>query len=1039
MAVLIPFIFPNNSNLAADRALREAIFQATSIDNLSEDAPIPNCVSLPLLSIPGFIPAANFNVLSLNVCSLPGHYDDLHALLSSLELHLFDVILLQEVWSVHSSYPIPGYHPLIYSTRDQDGVPNPNIGGGVGAYISDRLQYELLPDLATFLPGVYESQWIKILAGGDNSVILGNIYRPNTPPRANLTKALSLHSDILRQISLDKKLRSLKLILTSDFNVDLLNFETNGLTKKYLDVHFEMGLLPLITQSAHITRTSSKVIDHIFSSAPSSHQLSGVLQASISDHLPCFYSVPNLQLTHESSQPPRRLINESSTKAYIKLLKSTTFSIIPHDPKLSFDSFFEKLTAAADLAFPLIQMKPSKFKARHKPWMSSGLLVSSATKHKLLSKKLKFPTHENISKFIAYSKLLAKLKKQAKRTYFLCGFKDAKHNIKATWKLINDITGRTAAASKFPPCFNVNGVEVTNSKNISDGFNNFFANVGSNLSNSLDKSDLPKDNFYKYMGSPSNELFNLSPISDMQLLNIVKNLKNKTSYGADAVSNNLLKKVIFIICQPLRKLINISLETGYVPPQMTLSKVIPIFKSGDKSQFTNYRPISIISSIGKLIEKVVYNQLEGFLDANSTLSSHQYGFRPHHNTDHPLMHLSSKIYHNIHKKKLSLSILIDLKKCFDTISHHILKSKFFHLGIRGISLLWLSNYLIRQQYTSVNGVDSDILSVIFGIPQGTVLGPLLFLIFINDLPQATELLTLLFADDTTFLVEGGEPQELFARANLELAKASEWFRSNNLTLNTKKTKYMLFSPTPHIHVPELLLDGSPIDRVSSASPEKCVRFLGVWLDDKLSFVHHISRLKSNLNLGLHRLRSSKFNSTLRVRLQVYYSLFESHLRFGITFYSAAPPPLLESISMLQKAAIRLVANAHYLAHTDPIFERLKVTKFYHLIDQERARLVHKYRHGKLPPSFDQNFLTPIQSSEIKRLQDPLCYSVLSPTDVFNSRSPHLLMIKSWNSLPHDIKSEGEPSDFKDLLDRRDKLSLPPECFVKNCHVCKFSQ
>ena len=123
-------MFPNNPNLAAGRALRKAIFQATSIDNLSEEAPIPNCVSLPLLSIPGFIPAANFNVISLNVCSLPGHYDDLHALLSTQELHLFDVILLQEVWSVHSSYPITVYHPIITSTRDQDGVPNSNCGGG---------------------------------------------------------------------------------------------------------------------------------------------------------------------------------------------------------------------------------------------------------------------------------------------------------------------------------------------------------------------------------------------------------------------------------------------------------------------------------------------------------------------------------------------------------------------------------------------------------------------------------------------------------------------------------------------------------------------------------------------------------------------------------------------------------------------------------------------------------------------------------------------------------------------------------------------
>ena len=1031
-------MLPNQSSHAAGQSLRDAIFSATSVDNLSEEAPLPKCVYLPLSSIPGHIPTTNFNVLSLNVCSLPGHHDALHTLIASLEHHLFDVILLQEVWSVHSNYPIPGYHPIVTSTRDQNGTINKNVGGGVGIYISDKLQFEILTDLATFVPGVYESQWIKIQSGGDNSVILGNIYRPNTPPRADLKNALKLHSDILRQISSDSKLRNLKLIVASDFNVDLLTFETNQLTKDYLDLHFEMGLLPLITLSAHITRTSSKVIDHIFTSSPNHNQISGVLQVAISDHLPCFFSDPDPQLDQAPSPPPRRLINESSKKTYKKLLETIDFKFEPHNPKISFDSFFEKITAAADLAFPPIKMKKHKFKARHKPWMSSGLLVSSNNKHKLLTTKLKFPTYENISKFRAYSKLLAKLKRLAKRTYYLDSFNVAQNNIKQTWKLINDITGRSEAASKLPSTFYVNGVPVSNGKCVSNGFNEFFANVGANLSSSIKKSDLPTNNFYKYMGEESSQLFNLSTISDLQLLNCVKQLKNKTSYGSDAISNNLLKEIIPYICIHLRKLINLSFETGYVPPQITLAKVVPVFKSGERSHFTNYRPISIISSIGKLIERLFYNQMEGFLESSATLHIHQYGFRPHHSVIHPLMHLTSKVYNSINNNNHNLSILIDLKKAFDTVDHHILKSKFFHLGFRGISLLWLSNYLMRQQYSTVNGVDSDILTVLFGIPQGTVLGPLMFLLFINDLPNATELFTLLFADDTTFMLEGRDLQELFSKANLELSKASEWFRSNNLTLNATKTKYLLFSKTPQLQVPELLLDNNPVDRVSNSSKEKSVRFLGLWLDENMSFIHHISRLKSCLNLGLHRLRTSRYHSTLKIRLQIYYSLFESYLRFGITIYASAPTALLESITILQKAAIRLVANSHYLAHTDPIFKRLKVIKFIHLIDQERVKIVHKYRHGKLPPSFDYNFLTPIKDSEIPRRQDPLCYNISSPTNEFNYRSPHLLMVKTWNSLPHVIKSEAEPSNFYDLLDRRDRLSFPPECFLENCHVCKLS-
>ena len=229
---------------------------------------------------------------------------------------------------------------------------------------------------------------------------------------------------------------------------------------------------------------------------------------------------------------------------------------------------------------------------------------------------------------------------------------------------------------------------------------------------------------------------------------------------------------------------------------MKTVKVIPIFKTDDKHNFTNYRPISLLSSFSKLLEKIAAAQMIKFLNKYNLLYKHQYGFRKGHNTTHPLIHFLDKIYTALNKplSEYSLSIFIDLKKAFDTCDFDIILSKLSNLGIRGVAKIWFQNYLHnRKQYTFINGVKSSLSNILTGVPQGSVLGPLLFLILINDLPNASNLLlTLLFADDTTLQLNSSDVQNLFNTANSELNKVAEWFSANKLTLNLSKTKYILF-------------------------------------------------------------------------------------------------------------------------------------------------------------------------------------------------------------------------------------------------------
>ena len=314
------------------------------------------------------------------------------------------------------------------------------------------------------------------------------------------------------------------------------------------------------------------------------------------------------------------------------------------------------------------------------------------------------------------------------------------------------------------------------------------------MANSFKNSN--KD-FRQYLGDPIEENFVFSTLTFDLITEMAKKLKPKTSAGPDAISSKLLKLMLPHIISPVCHIFNLSLKSGYIPVQLKTAKIIPIYKSEESNIFTNCRPISLLSSLSKLLEKIVARQVIGYLYKKQILYKHQYGFRRGHNTSHPVTHFLDKIYQGFNENITSytLGIFLDLKKAFDTVDFPILLNKLSHYGIRGISNEWFNNYLTgRQQYVVINGVKSSLKSIQCGVPQGSVLGPLLFLIFINDLPTATNFFTILFADDTTFQLSGSNMPELFEKANVELAKASDWFISNKLTLNIKKTKYILFRP-----------------------------------------------------------------------------------------------------------------------------------------------------------------------------------------------------------------------------------------------------
>ena len=262
---------------------------------------------------------------------------------------------------------------------------------------------------------------------------------------------------------------------------------------------------------------------------------------------------------------------------------------------------------------------------------------------------------------------------------------------------------------------------------------------------------------------------------------------------ADGLSTKLLKKIAIEISKPMTHIFNLSLQNGIFPNKLKRSRTVPVFKSGDAHLCDNYRPIALLSSLSKIIEKMVSLKLIEHLETNNILYKHQYGFQKGKSTEHNLIHAMNFIGNAFNENKFCLGVFFDLKKAFDVCSHEILLMKLSKMGIRGTALKWFKSYLSdRTQFVDINGTHSSNKAIKISILQGSILGPILFLCYINDLHLATDLFTLMFADDTFGAKSDENLTNLINSVNVEINKMAIWFRANKLAVNKSKTKYIIF-------------------------------------------------------------------------------------------------------------------------------------------------------------------------------------------------------------------------------------------------------
>ena len=381
-------------------------------------------------------------------------------------------------------------------------------------------------------------------------------------------------------------------------------------------------------------------------------------------------------------------------------------------------------------------------------------------KYALYKKYLKNPTLNNKHAYKQYRNTVNNEIRRGKREYYHKLFDKVKSDLKGTWKVINNVLNKTKKKNPCDKLRNEN-VLIEDKQHIANSFNDYFSTIGSKLIENLPPCPKGK-HFTNFMKNKSVKSMFFSPVTENDIINVVTNLKSKKSTGNDDIDSTVVKRCIHLITLPLTHIFNASFEQGIFPKDFKLAKVIPVYKKGDNTFCSNYRPISILSVFSKIFEKLVYNRLMAFLDKNKILYNKQFGFRQGYGTDMALLEFVNNISLAFEDKKIVLGLFLDLSKAFDSIDHDILTNKMYHHGIRGNVLNWFKSYLSdRQQYVTVDNYNSQYKSINVGVPQGSVLGPLLFLIYVNDLSSVSEILNpITFADDTNLFLTGSNIHEM---------------------------------------------------------------------------------------------------------------------------------------------------------------------------------------------------------------------------------------------------------------------------------------
>ena len=927
------------------------------------------------------------SVIHFNIRSLNTNFQALDLYLSQLEVK-FDIIAITETWFSQSTaanvFNIKGYE-LKYVSR------NVGRGGGVALYVNSSLKCKTIENKCICVDGNFECITVELSVNGSKNIILACVYRK---PGGNINE----FSDKLEEMF--SNLKNKVLYICGDFNIDLLKEQNHSQTKYFIDTMFSMGLYPLITKPSRIAGQSTTLIDNIFTNELQHKSTSGILLNDITDHFPVFmlyeYRVKREQ---DCLVSYRRLMDGDSVRLLNDVLQAETWDKVysQNDVDSSYEYFLQTLESHLEKCCPMSTKYVNNNK-KNKPWITKGLVNACKKKNRMYVTALKSKLKEDDEKYKVYKNKLTKILRAAEKSYYNKQLEEQKFNIKGTWKILNEVLRGSSSTSKIPDVFLEDSNEIKDKKDIADGFNNFFVNVGPNLAKTIQAPANMSVN--DYLPDPNVNTMFLDPVTEQEVVELVKKFSNKTSLDCHGISMLLIKQILTHIVKPFTHICNLSFEIGIFPDLMKMAKVLPIFKSGKNNIYTNYRPVSLLPQFSKILEKLFNNRMDKFLNKYNIISENQYGFRENRSTNLALMELIEDLTQSLDNQEHTIGVFIDLKKAFDTIDHKILLQKLYNYGLRGKSNDWIRSYLKnRKQYVKIEECKSELMDVVCGVPQGSILGPKLFIIYINDMIKTSKLLKfILFADDTNIFCSGKDVNELSKLVTRELDKLKNWFATNKLSLNVTKTNFMLFSRNADAVDIEVKIDDVIVNRVDAT------KFLGVVIDDKLTWKKHIETVKSKVSKSIFLLNRAKYVLSYDAMLILYNSIVLPHLTYCCEIWGNTYETRWKGLFILQKRAMRIIHGVGFRDHTNLLFHRSRALKLNDLVKLNVAMIMYKAFNSSLPQNLQKLFIRKtyndnvITTRQIEKFKQPafrttmkgMCISVCGVT-LWNSLSKEITM------------------------------------------------
>lgn len=918
-------------------------------------------------------------VLHQNVRSFNANFDEFSSVLSQIKRPV-DVLLLSETWFNDS------YNEGIEGYTSFHAYRTVNCGGGVSLYIGNHIDCVINEKISS-ISDALEIISVEILIG-DTIVNVFGIYRP---PSGSIRQFLSELDYCLSSVNPNHN-----IVLCGDFNIDLI--ADNGNVGDLCDLMRSHSLFSCINLPTRITDHSFTLIDHLWTNILSTRD-SGVLVCNVTDHYSVFSTVPIIfnektfikQFRDHSQERLDLLCSE------VRHFASIFDSYNNCDVSTRTDIFQREFFNIYNRCCPVL-CKTLSIKRFNKPWITNDLLSLINRKHDLYRKYREGIVSGNVVN--NYNRYVTNMLRKAKLEYFRNKFSNSVNDINSQWRTINNLLGNKRKKNQW--CIkDSNNIKLTNPKIIADKFNNFFVSIATNISSSLAPA---VESPLAYMGARNPNTFFAEPCSVSEVTSIISSFTNKAC-NIHNVPVFIFKLLNDILSPLVGSLFNSSVVEGKFPCCLKKAIVIPLFKAGDRMTLNNYRPISLLPTLSKILEKLMLKRALSFLNKFKIFVNSQFGFRAGLSTVDAIHHYLMNVFETIENSDYLITVLLDFRKAFDCVDIGLLLLKLNHLGFRGPIYDWFVSYLRdRRQCVIIDGVSSDELEVTRGVPQGSTLGPLLFLLYINDMSQCSDILTFThFADDTTVTCRRSDIYVAKNNVEFELRKVKRWLDTNRLSLNIEKSSCLILS---NRFVPDNIVVS--LDNVNIPTVESC-KFLGIYIDNKINFNVQTDKLCSKLCRVVGILRRLSRYVPQDIMKTLYYTLFYSNMIYGITAWGGAGAMCVGRIKSIQNRTIKIISSdANPYKHTNILpfdlvykyFVLLKMHKLIHGGDETYSHIVSELRpaHSHATRSVEQQLLN-LPLFRKAKCQSSFLYKGL----------------KFWNLLPLDVRQIAEYNLFKAKL------------------------